>query len=1000
MALQKAIVPIEIAQGIDTKTDDKLVPAGKALVLENARFQKTGRLSKRFGLSVVTNNSNYGPVDTLSPYAVASDDESLYCLTNEQAMSYKDGTGEFVGMNYVPLSPSISTEYKIKSMYNERIPDFDYNEQVGLSAFCSTSVSRQGVRHIKLVIEDINTKTRQQISVPEVSFNPSDHIYGKVRVIGSNANPAIFLAIKSGTQVFVNLYNKNLVLLNSVPITVPDSTIIDAARDTLFRLAYISDNGTSSSIRFVSYDESGASVSNATYPLLSRIGVAEPTFNVLNSFSIFLAGGKIHACYIDTAGDVNFFGVNSSNLANSLPQFSIVTIQAKNLAICADDSYVYVTAGNGSTVPSQFENIYIKVAYSLSYSFSSGNVLLRISPACRPFIYKGKPYGIAKCSEFTRVGANVVSNRNQYIVDLENNLVSTYFCEVSALEENLFLGAFPATSIIPNTVVSGDKVFTAYNKKINEPTGNTYSTEFSPFLGVAYTEMDFSGPTRSKSKVGQNLFVSNGQLLETDRVRFIENGFLFVPQILSATPITTGTLPDYSSKTLNYICVYEYYDSNGNLVESAPSSIFTINTPSVCNGVNLEVAQPSGSLKFSGTGSIGIAIYRTEASGTVFYKSITYAVASNAGTSGTYGESVQNSDLINNKVLYTTGGVLENNPAPNAKFCISGGNRMFLLGLEDGDIAYSKKQLQGESVNFNSLLRIRISSGENADVSKLSALGYLDGKLIIFRERSIYYIQGDGPLETGLQDTFTEPEVISSDAGCVDPRSVLNVPMGIMFKSRKGIYLLDRSLSTQYIGAPVEDFNGQSIVAAIVSDKFNEARFYTDQGNCLVYNYLFNTWSVFKNQTSIDADIWQGSPVSLVNNKVVKEAENTFLDDSNYYSIKLVTPWLKMNAIQGFQRVYQLWIIGNYKSVHTLKMKVYVNYVETAVETYDLVYNSSSEGQYQFTVSMPVQKVESIKFELYDTNQSGNGESFDLSNLQAEVGLKSGGYKLAPNKTF
>jgi hypothetical protein len=221
-----------------------------------------------------------------------------------------------------------------------------------------------------------------------------------------------------------------------------------------------------------------------------------------------------------------------------------------------------------------------------------------------------------------------------------------------------------------------------------------------------------------------------------------------------------------------------------------------------------------------------------------------------------------------------------------------------------------------------------------------------------------------------------------------------------MFKSLKGIYLLDRGLGTQYIGAAVEDFNSQRIVAAIVSDKFNEARFYTNLNNCLVYNYLFGTWSVFKGQTSVDADIWQGSPVSLISNKVLVETENTFLDDSQFYSMKLVTPWLKLNGIQGFQRIYQLWIIGNYKSAHTLKMKIYVNYEETVVETYDLIYNGSTESQYQFTVSMPYQKIESIKFELFDEAQSGNGESFDLSNLQAEVGIKSGGYKLAANKTF
>jgi hypothetical protein len=116
--------------------------------------------------------------------------------------------------------------------------------------------------------------------------------------------------------------------------------------------------------------------------------------------------------------------------------------------------------------------------------------------------------------------------------------------------------------------------------------------------------------------------------------------------------------------------------------------------------------------------------------------------------------------------------------------------------------------------------------------------------------------------------------------------------------------------------------------------------------------------------------------------------------------MKFTSPWLKLDLVQGYVRCYQLWIIGDYKSPHTLKCRVYADYDSSTYEDYSLVYNNSSSPQYQFQISLPNQKVESIKFEIYDVAQSGNGESYDLSNIQVEVGMKAGGYKLAANKSY
>jgi len=52
----------------------------------------------------------------------------------------------------------------------------------------------------------------------------------------------------------------------------------------------------------------------------------------------------------------------------------------------------------------------------------------------------------------------------------------------------------------------------------------------------------------------------------------------------------------------------------------------------------------------------------------------------------------------------------------------------------------------------------------------------------------------------------TEPSLIPTDTGTINPRSIVLTPMGIMYQSEKGIYLLDRSLQVSYIGADVEAY--------------------------------------------------------------------------------------------------------------------------------------------------------------------------------------------------
>src|SRR5208282_4405532 len=104
-------------------------------------------------------------------------------------------------------------------------------------------------------------------------------------------------------------------------------------------------------------------------------------------------------------------------------------------------------------------------------------------------------------------------------------------------------------------------------------------------------------------------------------------------------------------------------------------------------------------------------------------------------------------------------------------------------------------------------------------------------------------------------------QFIPSDTGCVNSKSVILFPDGILFKSLKGIYILTRGLAIGYFAPEVEAYNSQDIQSAVLTGGRNQIRFLTSSGLSLLYDYVFKQWSVFTNHTGLSADIWQGSYV-------------------------------------------------------------------------------------------------------------------------------------------
>jgi hypothetical protein len=251
------------------------------------------------------------------------------------------------------------------------------------------------------------------------------------------------------------------------------------------------------------------------------------------------------------------------------------------------------------------------------------------------------------------------------------------------------------------------------------------------------------------------------------------------------------------------------------------------------------------------------------------------------------------------------------------------GDRIYLAGGEHdtGVISPSLVHFPGEAVLFSDSLRFSVEE----EGGEIRALGAIDGVLVVFKERSVYAVTGEGPDDTGAGGAFNVQRV-TTDVGCTDPGSVVETPEGLMFQSAKGLYIIDRSFDTSYIGWPVEIFNEQCIVSAEVIPNTNLVVFLTDSGQSLAYDYFFKKWSTWTGHAGVDAIVIGDDYHYLRSDgEVYTRNEDAHLDAGTWYAMRLRTAPIRLDSVQDYLRVRRVNILGESLSSHRLQMKVFNN---------------------------------------------------------------------------
>lgn len=230
------------------------------------------------------------------------------------------------------------------------------------------------------------------------------------------------------------------------------------------------------------------------------------------------------------------------------------------------------------------------------------------------------------------------------------------------------------------------------------------------------------------------------------------------------------------------------------------------------------------------------------------------------------------------------------------------------------------------------------------------SLKRIDNLCIIFTVSRIFFLN-----IAKLQGAV--PAEIQTSAGIIpdSKNSIVRINDGLLFKSSKGIYLLNRSLTLQYVGKDVERFNNDRCLKTVLSNKRKEVYFLLDSApnrKVLIFNLDFSRWSVIDADDVTDISVFKGDLLYLKEGRLFSHETDSFtLGDSgqplntHVKLVNIVTDWIQVSQINGFSLLRELILLGNYNALDWAKVTVHYDFDESDFDTYylDLSARSTSE---------------------------------------------------------
>jgi hypothetical protein len=525
------------------------------------------------------------------------------------------------------------------------------------------------------------------------------------------------------------------------------------------------------------------------------------------------------------------------------------------------------------------------------------------------------------------------------------------------------------------------------------------------------------------------LHLTSALPVQYDGQSAVEIAFLEPPQLVGSVALTygaSGPAAGTPDNVYSYLMIWEWIDAQGQIHRSRLSAPFTA-TISSGSGTNALVDFDVKTTGITRRGSKAdgtltrprLAVFRTLANGTVYYRLDGNGEVNDPGAATLAFQDDETDAVLlaaGRPGLYTAGGILENETPPPARHVQVAARRVWLTSAESAEVWPSREIVAAEAPAFSAVLRISLDEVDE----RLVGTAWLDGALVIFSERRIFLLDaGAGPGDTG-QPPWPSPQALQSSAGCTSGRSIAVFRDGVIYRDPDGFKILTRGRSIIDIGGAVRDITDANPVtldvqvdAAQERVVFVVATSETGTPQILVYDYRhtgpdgagsWSTWSTEEDPATVRAAIWQGSLVTATNGPCLEGDGATPGYDgigggAQWITGTLATPWLRVGALGGFQRVWRAVLELRQMSAHGLSLQVYVDGDDTTpvqTETWSAGDVAALQGlpRERLVVGMATQKCQSIRLKLSDTAPAvsvpENPTGFRYSGLSLEVGQKQG----------
>lgn len=1000
MPLQKQNINVNFAQGLDTKSDPRQLEIGKFLELENMVFTTAKQLSKRDGFPLLP------PLPDSTSTNLTTFNNNLTAI-GENFNVYNRGS-----MTWTSKSDFFPVSLKNLSLYRSSTNQIQCDSAVASNGLvCATFIDKidgSTLQYKYLIADSI---TGQNIVAPTTLVGCVGQ--ARVSLLGNyfvivyprSSSAICYIAIRLNNVTSVSARTD----LTTTYLSAGNQNAFDTyvANNNLYLSYNASDGG--GAIRTLYMDSTlvqhtGVVIAGKSATLVSvtaDITTSTPVIYV----SFWVAGGGYTAGYNQNL-TVIFAAQQIINGGTMLNLISAAQDGSVRVAYEFDNNYSYDAA-----VPTHFLN-----ARSVSQAgvvAAAFEVVRSVGIASKAFAIDGKFYFLAAYqSPF---------QPSYFLLDFTSSLSQV----VGKLAASNGFGY--QTKGIPSVSVIDSVVYISYLRKdfeqpVSKANGGTnVAAGIYTQTGIDLASWNFD-PTLSFAETGKNLQASGGFVWAFDGYTLSEQGFFLYPDSVELTGSAIGGT--MTAQAYYYAVTYEWMDNQGNIHRSAPSIPVTVTTAGATSSVTVHIP----TLRLTYKSSVKIVVYRWSTAQQVYYQATTLTAPilnDKTADSVDFVDTQPDSAILGNAILYTTGGVLENIQAPATDVLALYKSRLVLVDAEDENLLwYSKPVIEGTPVEMTDLQTLYVSPtiGVQGNTGGVKGLAQMDDKLITFKANAINYLVGQGPDITGANNDFSDPIYITSTVGSANQPSIVLIPQGLMFQSNKGIWLLDRSLNTKYVGAPVEAYNDSLVLSSLTIPGTNEVRFTLDTGETLVYDYFYDQWDVFKGAPGISSTIYEDKHTLIDSyGRVLQQTPNTYIDGSRPVLIRFKTGWLNFAGLQGFERAYFFYLMGTYFSPHKLKVEVAFDFNPDPVQTTyitpdnysgtygtDPLYGASSAyggstNLENWRIFFKRQKCETFQItvtEIFDPSfGTVAGEGLSLSGMNIVYGLKSGYPRLSKAHT-